>query len=224
MPCWLAEHAIHRNLGVACTALGVAQFSALVLRPAQDAGRLRLAWELGHAWVGRAAAVVAIANIYWGTIHMWDVGAWPWATYTAWLGVVVGVAVGRDVQAVLRCERKPAACAASAAAVCFGRAARWCARRCPIHRRRRALRLPARGDCVVLQGAQAGRGVAHRRSAPVRHADGQEQVALWQRRRGGGGGRRPGSELQGRQHQGVAGWWTDQFFSVFPKSRHFSLP
>lgn len=47
--------AVHRNLGVACTVLAFAQFSAIVFRPAKGQ-RLRRAWELSHAWVGRAVS------------------------------------------------------------------------------------------------------------------------------------------------------------------------
>jgi len=97
---------VHRNLGVACTALGFAQFSALVYRP-QKGDRLRTPWEWLHAWVGRAAAVIAIANIYYGIIHVWqgDLGAWPWACYTAVLVVIVGVSVVKDGSDYLRWVR-----------------------------------------------------------------------------------------------------------------------
>lgn len=89
--------AVHRNLGVACTVLAFAQFSAIVFRPAKGQ-RLRRAWELSHAWVGRAAAAVAIANIYYGMLHMWegDLGVWPWACYTAVLAAIVCVSLVKD--------------------------------------------------------------------------------------------------------------------------------
>ena len=48
-----ADHTVHRNLGVACTVLGFTQFSALVVRP-KKGDKYRFAWELWHAWVGRA--------------------------------------------------------------------------------------------------------------------------------------------------------------------------
>lgn len=57
---------MHRNLGVACTVLAFVQFSALVFRPAKGQ-RYRFAWELWHHWVGRSAALLAIANVYYGS-------------------------------------------------------------------------------------------------------------------------------------------------------------
>ncbi len=50
-----AELAVHRNLGVACTALGATQFTAIVFRPAKGR-KYRLAWQLWHAWVGRGVS------------------------------------------------------------------------------------------------------------------------------------------------------------------------
>lgn len=97
--------ALHRNLGVACTALGAAQFTAIVFRPAPGQ-KYRLAWQLWHAWVGRGAAVVAIANIYYGMIHIYDgLGAWAWASYTAVLLVIVGTSVAKDTSDFLRRRR-----------------------------------------------------------------------------------------------------------------------
>jgi hypothetical protein len=42
------------------------------------------------------AALVAIANIYYGILHMWDLGAWAWASYTAVLACIVAVSVAKD--------------------------------------------------------------------------------------------------------------------------------
>ena len=60
---WDTEYTVHRNLGLAATVLGLTQPTALVLRPKKGAP-LRQAWEYWHHWVGRVAAVLAIANIY----------------------------------------------------------------------------------------------------------------------------------------------------------------
>ena len=50
------------------------------------------------------AAVLAIANIYYGILHMWDgLGVWAWASYTAVLAVIVAVAVVKDVSNWRRC-------------------------------------------------------------------------------------------------------------------------
>ncbi|KAI3429584.1 hypothetical protein D9Q98_005670 [Chlorella vulgaris] len=98
------EHAVHRNLGVACTVLGFTQFSALVLRPNLN-HKYRFAWRLWHVWVGRSAAVLAIANIYYGILHMWDLGVWTWASYTAVLGSIVGVSVVKDTATWIKSRR-----------------------------------------------------------------------------------------------------------------------
>jgi hypothetical protein len=42
------------------------------------------------------AAVLAIANIYYGFLHMWELGAWAWASYTAVLATIVAVSLGKD--------------------------------------------------------------------------------------------------------------------------------
>lgn len=100
--------AVHRNLGVACTALGATQFTAIVFRPAPGQ-KYRLAWQLWHAWVGRGAAVVAIANIYYGILHIYEeLGAWAWACYTAVLAVIVGISVAKDTSDFLRRRRERA--------------------------------------------------------------------------------------------------------------------
>ncbi|PRW60222.1 Ferric-chelate reductase 1 [Chlorella sorokiniana] len=101
-----SKYAVHRNLGMACTVLGALQFSAIVWRPAKHQ-RFRFAWELWHHWAGRAAAVVAIANIYYGCIHMVDLGAWPWACYTAVLAVIVGISLAKDASDWLRARNRP---------------------------------------------------------------------------------------------------------------------
>ena len=54
---------VHRDLGVTATVLGLVQLGAFVWRPPKGHAR-RLVWEYGHAWIGRAAAIIAIANIY----------------------------------------------------------------------------------------------------------------------------------------------------------------
>lgn len=49
------------------------------------------------------AAVVAIANIYYGMLHIYDgLGAWAWASYTAVLAVIVGISVTKDTSDFLR--------------------------------------------------------------------------------------------------------------------------
>lgn len=49
------------------------------------------------------AAVVAIANIYYGILHIYEeLGAWAWACYTAVLAVIVGISVAKDTSDFLR--------------------------------------------------------------------------------------------------------------------------
>ena len=60
---WETDQPVHRNLGVACTALGAMQLTALAWRP-HKGERYRASWEFFHHWFGRSAAILAIANIY----------------------------------------------------------------------------------------------------------------------------------------------------------------
>lgn len=48
------------------------------------------------------AAVLAIANIYWGCLYMGEFGTWTWAVYTAWLVAIVLVSVVKDVSTYRR--------------------------------------------------------------------------------------------------------------------------
>jgi hypothetical protein len=52
------------------------------------------------------AALVAIANIYYGILHMWDLGAWAWASYTAVLACIVAVSVVKDGSDWLKARRQ----------------------------------------------------------------------------------------------------------------------
>jgi hypothetical protein len=51
------------------------------------------------------AAVLAIANIYYGILHMWDLGVWTWASYTAVLASIVGVSVVKDTATWIKSRR-----------------------------------------------------------------------------------------------------------------------
>lgn len=65
------------------------------------------------------AAAVAIANIYYGCIHMVDLGAWPWACYTAVLALIVGASLAKDTSDWLRCAQS------GAGWVCLPRCTSW---------------------------------------------------------------------------------------------------
>ena len=49
------------------------------------------------------AAAVAIANIYYGCLHMADFGAWTWGLYTAVLSLIVGASLAKDAHDWHRC-------------------------------------------------------------------------------------------------------------------------
>ena len=48
------------------------------------------------------AAVIGIANIYYGILYMWVLGVWAWASYTAVLAVIVAVSLTKDTSDWLR--------------------------------------------------------------------------------------------------------------------------
>lgn len=104
---WETDQPVHRDLGMAATALACVQVTALVARPDKHHAYRGL-WYHGHAWIGRSAAILAIANIYYGIINVYALGVWAWAAYTGVLGAVVLAYVfmemrrcvkGRDVSA-----------------------------------------------------------------------------------------------------------------------------
>lgn len=59
---WNTYYTVHRDLGVAATALGGVQMTALALRP-KPGTTYRPAWAIVHHWLGRSATAVAIANM-----------------------------------------------------------------------------------------------------------------------------------------------------------------
>jgi hypothetical protein len=66
-----------------------------VARPGQQ-HKYRWYWEQWHRWIGRSTAILAIANIYYGMIHVAEVETWAWAVYTAILGLILLVALLRE--------------------------------------------------------------------------------------------------------------------------------
>lgn len=110
---WNDTYSVHRDLGIAIIVLAFVQVLALVWRPSPDDQKLRRPWALGHRWLGRATAILAIANIYYGIIHVANLGTWAWATYTAVLGVIVIAALGGEMtQRRLRREAQEGICRA----------------------------------------------------------------------------------------------------------------
>jgi len=88
-------YTLHFNLGVAATALGLAQLSALLFRPHPDS-RYRRAWALGHHWIGRSAILLAVANIYYGIINVKQVGSWAVISYSIVFGLILGVGILKE--------------------------------------------------------------------------------------------------------------------------------
>ena len=93
---WNTVFYIHRDIGMAVLAAFTVQVLSLVLRPSVES-KLRRPWVLWHSWLGRAGLLLAIANIYYGIIHVAKLGSWAWATYTAVVGVLVVVVVAREI-------------------------------------------------------------------------------------------------------------------------------
>jgi hypothetical protein len=93
---WSSQHAVHRNIGMAIIVLCSLQVFALVWRPKLDANSRR-PWAFAHRWLGRIVAVLAISNIYYGMIYVAVLGTWAWATYTAIVGVILMVALGKEI-------------------------------------------------------------------------------------------------------------------------------
>lgn len=98
---WETDLPVHRNLGVAATALGLVQVSALAVRPAPGS-KYRAWWAVPHHWVGRAAAVLAVANIYYGLLKVEELGPKAWGAYTAVLAAVVVTGLAKDAHDYLR--------------------------------------------------------------------------------------------------------------------------
>ena len=74
------------------------QIPAIRWRPALSHPRRRL-WNLFHWWTGRAAVLLAVANIFYGLINVLDVSAGAWGAYTAVFSVIVAAGIAKD-----RCE------------------------------------------------------------------------------------------------------------------------
>jgi len=92
---WETAYSTHRDLGITITVLGAVQVLSLVARPGLD-HKYRWHWEHWHRWIGRCTAILAIANIYYGMIHVAEVETWAWAVYTAILGLILLVALLRE--------------------------------------------------------------------------------------------------------------------------------
>ncbi|PSC69354.1 alpha beta-hydrolase isoform B [Micractinium conductrix] len=100
----VSSYTVHRRLGISAMSLGLFQLTALLFRP-HKGEKLRPYWEFVHHWVGRAAAVVATANIYEGIINVKHVGMWATVVYSIWFSAVVLLGLGLDALKLLRGRR-----------------------------------------------------------------------------------------------------------------------
>ena len=94
-------YTLHFNLGVAAFTLGMVQLSALLFRPHLDS-KWRRTWALSHHWIGRAAILVAVANIYYGIIHVKRVGSWAVIVYSIVFGLIIGIGALKEAFDYLR--------------------------------------------------------------------------------------------------------------------------
>ena len=93
---WATPFTVHRDLGVTITVLGAVQVLSLVARPSIDS-KARAYWGPWHRWIGRATAILAVSNIYYGMFDVADVSAWAWIVYTVILAIIVAVGLMDDI-------------------------------------------------------------------------------------------------------------------------------
>ena len=105
---WDTLYPVHRDLGITITVLATVQVTALLWRPKPDT-KLRTFWGPCHRYMGRATAMLAIANIYYGMLGMgeYNVDTWAWAVYTAALVCIVVLGIFSEYnEFVLRREAR----------------------------------------------------------------------------------------------------------------------
>ena len=86
---------IHFGLGVTATSLALAQLAAIVWRPLKSSP-WRRTWALCHAWIGRSALVLAVANIYYGIINVLMVESWAVIAYSIVFGSILGLGAVKE--------------------------------------------------------------------------------------------------------------------------------
>lgn len=86
---------IHFGLGVTATSLALAQTAAMVWRPLKSSP-WRRTWALCHAWIGRSALVLAVANIYYGIINVLMVESWAVIAYSIVFGSILGLGAVKE--------------------------------------------------------------------------------------------------------------------------------
>lgn len=102
-------HPTHRGLGITCMCLGLAQPFIAAVRPhppkqGEKPTTARRVWALIHHWVGRAAYVIAIVNIFIGLSYFnteeGKINNNTIAFLVCWLCVMV-LGLGLEVRALL---------------------------------------------------------------------------------------------------------------------------
>lgn len=96
---WSTPFTVHRDLGITITVLGAVQIISLVAKP-ELGTKARTYWTPWHTWLGRATALLAIANVYYGMIHVADVNSWAWVVYTVILAIIIAVGIANDIAKV----------------------------------------------------------------------------------------------------------------------------
>jgi hypothetical protein len=99
------KYGVHRALGISAITLGGLQMSALFFRPPPGT-KWRSAWSMGHVWLGRLSAMLAVATIYYALIHMNVVGTWAVIAYSGVLGVIACIGLGMDLTERTRANQK----------------------------------------------------------------------------------------------------------------------
>ena len=87
---WNTVFTAHRDLGMTVMTLLTVQVTALVVRPKPDT-KYRASWSFVHHWLGRIVMCLAIANIYYGMIHVGKVPTWAWGLFTGLLAALAVV-------------------------------------------------------------------------------------------------------------------------------------
>ena len=86
----------------ACSAPGSTAAARHLEKARQQCSRAHGLTSGFAACVPLQAAVIGIANIYYGILYMWVLGVWAWASYTAVLAVIVAVSLAKDTSDWLR--------------------------------------------------------------------------------------------------------------------------
>eukprot|EP00184_Porphyridium_aerugineum_P003096 CAMPEP_0184693796 /NCGR_PEP_ID=MMETSP0313-20130426/1955_1 /TAXON_ID=2792 /ORGANISM="Porphyridium aerugineum, Strain SAG 1380-2" /LENGTH=574 /DNA_ID=CAMNT_0027151967 /DNA_START=255 /DNA_END=1979 /DNA_ORIENTATION=- len=91
------DQTAHLVIGCIACSLGLLQFLSGVFRPHKDAGKVRTVWYYFHAWNGRIAWVLAVANVFIGMTIVEGTGDGWFAAVGVTVGVMVLGHVGLEI-------------------------------------------------------------------------------------------------------------------------------